>query len=336
MFTPPEIGRIDVTAVGSPNNRIALVGDFTDGFDHQSRKPFSGPGGLVLQNCLHQAGLITGELYITNLIKQRSDNRAKFFVEKNGRGHFTDEGMAHVYALQAELSEVKANVIVACGSAAFAALCSLDHLSMYRGYVFESTLLPGRKVIPTHHPKSAMRGMYIYRYMIASDLRKAKEESFFPDIRRPERELVYTYDTSQDALDWLQYYTDAPIVGFDIEVINYEVSCISFSSEPERACVIPIADRWTIDEELLMWRGVQSVLGNPLSQKVIQNGMFDIPFLLTRNGIVVRGEIHDTMIGHSILYPELNKGLGFLGSIYCGSQEYWKDTVKFKNIKDES
>ena len=61
--------------------------------------------------------------------------------------------------------------------------------------------------------------------------------------------------------------------------------------------------------------------------------MFDIPFLLTRAGVDVRGPIHDTMVGHSVLYPELQKGLGFLGSIYCGAQEYWKDTVKFKNIK---
>lgn len=334
MFTP-ELGKIELPAIGSPNNRIALVGDFTDGFDIQSRRPFSGPGGLVLQNCLHNAGLISGELYITNLIKQRSDNRGKFWVEKNGRGHFTDAGMDYVHMLQAELSEVKANIIVSAGAASFAALCSLDHLSMYRGYVFESTLLPGRKVIPIHHPKSAMRGMYTYRYMIASDLRKAKDESYFPEIRRPERELVYTYDTAQDAYNWLQYYADAPIVGFDIEVINYEVSCISFSSEPERACVIPIAGRWLLDEEVYIWRGIQSVLGNPKSIKVVQNGMFDIPFLLTRNGVVVRGTIHDTMIGHSVLYPELPKGLGFLGSIYCGAEAYWKDTVKFKSIKAE-
>jgi len=36
------------------------------------------------------------------------------------------------------------------------------------------------------------------------------------------------------------------------------------------------------------------------------------------------------------MYPELPKGLGFLGSIYCGSQEYWKDMVKFDDIKDNS
>lgn len=333
MFIP-KIGKVELPPSGNPNSKIAIVGDFTDGYDLQARKPFSGPGGNVLENCLHTAGLIRGEVYATNVIKTKDINPARYFDKKKTK--FTEEGMEYVRLLQAELSEVKANIIVAAGAASFAALCSLGHLSMYRGYIFPSTLCPGRKVIPIHHPRDSMRGMYTYRYMIVSDLRKAKEESYTPELVRPDRKLIYSYDSVQDALDWLDYFADQEIVGFDIEVINYEVSCISFSSDPQMACVIPIADRWTLDEELLIWRGVQAVLGNRASKKVIQNGMFDIPFLLTRNGLVVRGEIHDTMIAHSIMYPELPKGLGFLGSIYCGSQEYWKDTVKFKNIKDES
>ncbi len=42
------------------------------------------------------------------------------------------------------------------------------------------------------------------------------------------------------------------------------------------------------------------------------------------------------MIGHSVMFPEFPKGLDFLGSLYCGSQAYWKDAVKFDNIKGES
>lgn len=333
MFIP-KIGKVELPPSGNPNSKIAIVGDYTDGFDLQARKPFSGPGGNVLENCLHTAGLIRGEVYMTNLIKTKAEVKERYFDVKKTK--FTEEGMEYVRLLQAELSEVQANIIVAAGAASFAALCSLGHLSMYRGYIFPSTLCQGRKVIPIHHPRDSMRGMYTYRYMIVSDLRKAKEESYTPELIRPDRKLIYSYDSVQDVLDWLDYFANQETVGFDIEVINYEVSCISFSSDPQMACVIPIADRWTLDEELLIWRGIQRVLGNRASKKVIQNGMFDIPFLLTRNGLVVRGEIHDTMIAHSIMYPELPKGLGFLGSIYCGAQEYWKDTVKFKNIKEES
>lgn len=321
---------------GNKASKIAIVGDFTDGFDKNGGRPFSGPGGTILENCLHSAGLIRGECYLTNLIKETSSNPFHFFAKKNNGGFtFTERGMEYVQLLGEELADSGANIIVAAGDAAFAALCDLGHLAMYRGYVFPSTLVPEKKVIPVYHPKQAMRGMYTYRYLIAADLRKVKLESAYPELIRPERELIYTYDSCHDALNWLEYYETQSAVGFDIEVLNFEVSCISFSSSPDLACVIPVGDRWSLDEEVAIWRGIQRVLGNPASTKIIQNAMFDIPFLLTRNGITVRGPIHDTMVGHSILYPELQKGLGFLGSIYCGSQEYWKDTVKFKSIKQE-
>ena len=334
MFFPET--KIDLPGSGRKESKIAIIGDYSDGFDLNSGKPFSGPAGTILDSCLHNAGLIRGECYLTNVIKTKAVNQGVFFTkDKKGTVRFTEKGMSYVHLLQAELTEVSANILIAVGDAAFTALCSLSQLSTYRGYIFPSTLCPGRKVIPIMHPRSAMRGQYYLRHLIATDLKKARDESFFPEIRRPDRKLIYTYDSCNDALEWLKYYEEQEIVGFDIEVLNYEISCLSFSSAPDLACVIPIADRWTLDEEVLIWRAIQRVLGNPASTKVVQNGMFDIPFLLTRNGCVVRGEIHDTMIGHSVMYPELQKGLGFLGSIYCGAQEYWKDTVKFKSIKEE-
>lgn len=333
MFYPETGNSKLVPANGKKGSKIAIVGDFSSGYDLNAMRPLSGPAGLVLEQCLHNAGIIRGECYITNLIKEKSIYRNKFVDEDKGK--FTDVGYQYVEILKDELEEINPNIIIALGPASFAALCSLPHLSMYRGYIFESNLIKGKKVLPTFHPAQAIRGMYTYRYLIATDMKKAREESQFPEFRYPERSLVYSHQSCSDVLDWLRFYESEDLVGFDLEVLNYEVSCISFASTPELACVIPIVDRWTIDEEMLIWRGIQKVLGNEKSLKVVQNGMFDIPFLLTHNGVVTRGEIHDTMVGHSIMYPELQKSLGFLGSIYCGSQPYWKDTVKFKSIKGE-
>lgn len=332
MFYPPVQASL-IKPEGRPGSRIALVGGFTNGYDANARRPFSGPPGTILEQCLHNAGIIRGECYLTNVIKERT-LRPKELADEE-RGTFTDRGMAHLDFLRDELREISPNIIVTFGQLAASAICNLPNLLRYRGYIFESSLLPGTKVLPTLSPMDAMRGMYIYRYLIATDLKKASSESKFPELRRPDRKLVYRHDSVSDALEWLDFYAEEPIVGFDIEVLNYEVACISFSSTPDLACVIPIADRWTIDEECLIWRGIQRVLGNPKSVKVVQNGMFDIPFLLTHNGVVTRGEIHDTMVGHHIVYPDLQKGLGFLGSVYCGSQAYWKDAVKFTSIKQD-
>ena len=299
--------------------------------------PFVGPAGTVLENCLHAAGLIRSECYLTNVVKVRPRNNVIDPYFSSTKGTFTAEGMEWVNFLREELDSQGANVIVACGATAQAALTGTHKVMKYRGYLMESIGLSRlRKVIPTIHPAAALRGMYIYRHMIAADLKKAKVESTFPELKRPDRQIIFNFQTVSEVLDWLEYYEKADIVAFDIEVLNYEVSCISFASDEKIAISVPLADKWTEEEELLIWRAIQRVLGNSASIKVAQNAIFDVHFLLTRCGVEVRGSIHDTMIGHHIMYSELPKGLAFLVSVYGGSQAYYKDMVKFTNIKEES
>lgn len=335
-FLPNKPQRV-VPGNGSQQAKIAIVGEAPGSYEDMALKPFVGPSGTVMENCLHAAGLIRSECYLTNVVKVKPKGNLidPFFNGKTGR--FTAEGMSWVEHLREELNNQGANVIVACGATAQAALTGTHKVMKYRGYLFESVGLDRpRKVIPTIHPAAALRGMYIYRHMIAADLKKAKIESTFPELKRPERQLIYNFNTVDEVLQWLEYYETAKILTFDIEVLNYEISCISFSSSPDIAISIPLSDKWTEDEEVQIWRAIQKVLGNPESIKVVQNAIFDIHFLLTRCGVNVEGPVHDTMIAHHVMYSELPKGLGFLGSVYCGAQAYWKDMVKFTNIKDES
>lgn len=334
-----------VPGVGRDTAKIAIVGDYTSGFDDKALKPFAGPAGTVLESCLHAAGIITGEVYLTNCFKSRTQLGGKnanmdFFDE--GKKKFTELGLQHAEMLRVELSKLKANVIVAAGNPALRALSDLSSVAKYRGYVCAASALGGRKMIPTYSPNATLRGNAIQRQVIVADLRKAKQESEFPEIVRPDRSLIYDYTGVEEVLQWLEYYANQPVVCFDIEVINYEVACVSFASSAGVAIVVPLGptynrpNGWELDEELVIWRGIQKVLGNPDSIKVAQNAMFDIHFLLTRVGVEVRGEIRDTMIGHSVMFPEFPKGLDFLGSLYCGAQPYWKDAVKFDNIKGEN
>ena len=326
-----------VPGVGSSTAKIAIVGEAPGSYEDVQLKPFVGPAGTVLENCLHAAGLIRSECYLTNVVKVRPRNNLIDPYFSSTKGTFTAEGMEWVNFLREELDNHGANVIVACGATAQAALTGTHKVMKYRGYLMESIgLTRSRKVIPTIHPAAALRGMYIYRHMIAADLKKAKTESVFPELLRPDRQIIYNFQTASEVLDWLKYYEGAPIVAFDTEVLNYELSCISFACDQKTAISIPIADKWTEEDEVLIWRGIQKVLGNPKSIKVAQNAIFDIHFLLTRCGIEVRGPIHDTMIGHHIMYSELPKGLAFLVSVYGGAQAYYKDMVKFTNIKDEA
>lgn len=334
---------------GSPNARIALIGEALGAQEEKLGKPFMGHSGGVLDSCLRSAGLIRPDLYITNLVKTKpvGNNIAPYYREPSpGRpGALTDLGKQCAAELLEELAETKANVFVTLGRPALLALTHTDQVSKYRGYVMTSPHQPilGRKVIPTFHPAATLRGNYIWRYYIAADLKKAAIEAETPELRRPEREIVWP-DTYDNAMEWLDYFASCASLSIDIEVINYEVSCIGFSDSPERGFSLPMyhspEPKWTVEEEARIWRRVAQILGDENIIKVFQNGIFDVHFLMVRCGIHTRPltpeMYHDTMLGHSVMFPEFLKGLGFLGSLYCGAQEYWKDGVKFKNIKSDS
>jgi len=340
-FVQPAFTRI-VGGTGPKDARIMLIGEALGSEEQRLGKPFCGPAGSVLDQCLHAAGIIRSHVYITNVVKlhPRNNDITPFFQEGKGKQlpHFTEEGAKWVEKLWQEIDEVKPNVIVPLGNTAMCALTGMARVMKYRGYVMESS--DGRfKVIPTIHPSASLRGSYIYRYYITADLRKAVLESEFPEVRRPDRELVYSFNGPLDAVRWIDSLAAEPRLGFDIEVLNYGISCIGISPRPNLAVSIPLADGyWGSDpaRELPIWRALDRLLSNEKVEKVFQNGSFDIQFLASDCGMIVRGPIKDTMIAHSLWYPDMLKGLGFLGSLYCGAQEYWKDMVRFDDIKEES
>jgi len=340
-----------VPGIGPPGAKIAIVGEAPGAYEDAKLQPFVGPAGGVLEQCLHSAGLIRNEVYLTNVVKVKphGNNIEPFFNSKAGT--FSAEGIEWVKSLREELDERKPNIVVAAGKTALAALTGQTHITKYRGYVLETIELQHvKKCIPIIHPAACLYNQgggdkggistsakpYLYRYVITADLKKAKALSDTPELNRPARTLVYNFDTVDEVQEWLTYFAEQPLISFDIEVVNYEVSCIGLASSPMTAASIPIAGRWTEREECQIWKMLDSILGNPDIVKVGQNLIFDTHFLLTRCGIEVRGQLQDTMIAHSCIWPELPKSLGFLGSIYCGAQEYWKDMVKWENIKDES
>ena len=339
-----------VPGIGPRTAKIAIVGEAPGAYEDAQLKPFVGPAGGVLEQCLHAAGLIRSDVYLTNVVKERptGNNIAPFFDGKT----FSALGIAWVQELRSELDDLQPNIIVACGKTAMAAITGQTAITKFRGYILDTIGLEHvKKCIPCIHPAACLYNQgggdkgglstsvakpYLYRYVITSDLKKAKLESASAELVRPQRQLVYNYANVNEVLEWLTYFAEQPLVCFDIEVLNYEVSCISFSSSPEIAASIPIANSWSESDEAQIWRAIQTVLGNPTSVKVGQNLIFDSHFLLTRCGVEVRGPIQDTMVAHSIIFPELPKGLGFLGSVYCGAQAYWKDLIKWDNIKEES
>ena len=176
---------------------------------------------------------------------------------------------------------------------------------------------------------------YIWRHYLAHDLRKAKLFSEHPElVGSPEIETNIP-STFIEAQGFLRYIATFPKLSVDIEVENFEVSCIGFATSATKSFSIPTDMRWTLEEEVEIWNMITNILENPKIAKIGQNFVFDMYFLAYKMGIIVQGEIIDTMMSHSIMYPDFLKGLGFLASIHT-NQRSWKGMVKFKDIKKES
>ena len=328
IFLPPS-GPELIPGIGKSNADIMIVGDCPSVQAVKEHRPIAQPAETVLEGCLHQAGLTKSEVYITNLIKD--DTR----VEKywNERSKKVIAGIdSYKEILVDELKNVYPRVIVAMGELPAYVLTGSGATTKTRGYPFNHREWI---VIPVLHPQKMIWSNYIWRYYLSHDLSKAKELSRNPELLYNPRIKTTIPQRYTEATYLLSLMSTFKKLSIDIEVNNFEVSCIGFANYNDLAVSIPTDMRWTLEEEVRIWNLIAKIMGDESITKIGQNLIFDIHFLAYKMNIITRGPIIDTMMAHSILYPDFLKALNFLGSVYT-KQPYWKDMVKFKDIKKES
>lgn len=244
--------------------------------------------------------------------------------------------------LAQEIEDVKPNLIVCLGNTALWALTGRTGIAALRGSTRASThLVGGVKLLPTYHPAAVGRQRELWRIVVA-DLIKASRERKFPEVRRPHRE-VWIEPTLDDLEAFYErYIIPAGRVAVDIETARGLVTCIGFSPRADVALVVPFYDPrpkgrcyWVhAGDERRAWSWVSKVLRDKDIKKVFQNGAYDVTFLARSYGEhgVTYGMEHDTMLLHHALYPEMLKGLGFLGSLYT-NEGSWKEMRKSKTTE---
>lgn len=292
---------------------------------------------------INEGGLPREELFFTNVIcAQPPGNKFDHFcVPKKEASpasvalgpvatgqYIRDEFIPELTRLEEELNEVRPNLLVALGNKACWALLGKTAISQIRGTCHQSRLAGKWKVLPTYHPAYILRD-WSKRPIVVADLLKAEREAKFPEIRRPER-WVTVNPTLAEIDDWIARWTpEARYLAVDIETASRQITCIGFGASKERAISIPFVDRrklgwsyWETPElECAAWDRVERLLQLPIP-KVAQNGVYDYQYLWSM-GLTVRDPRHDTMLLHHSLFPEMLKGLGFLGSIYT-DEPAWK------------
>lgn len=331
---------------------IVLLGEAWGEAEAKERTPFIGPSGYLLNQMLEAAEISRPDCLVTNVFNlhpSRNDIETLCTVKADRlpgypalvKGKYVDARLEpELQRLAAELIDARPNIVICLGNTALWALRGVTAITKFRGTTELSThTVSGLKTIATYHPAGILR-QYELRPVAIADLRKAKRESAFPDLRRPER-TIYVPESIGDLCS-LAPLLDSPQLAVDIETAGNQITCIGFAPNPGTAIVIPIVDFRRKDrsywqsksDELIVWGFIREILESPKIKKTFQNGLYDIAFLWRSLGIAVLGAEDDTMLLHHALQPESLKGLGFLGSIYLDLGA-WKNERHVATIKQD-
>ncbi len=335
---------------------IAFVGDYWGEHDETYQRPFVGFSGVELARMLQDAEFPidpfpqsfmtpaamasywdSQQVFLTNVLPLRPPGGkiANLCGDKATVGkaytyppfkmgeYLLPEFLPELERLKAELDEVRPNIIVALGNVACWALLRVAAITAIRGAVTTARLAPGVKVLPTVHPSYVLR-QWASRTIVVLDLMKAGREMAAPEFARPARRILIN-PTMAEIWAWIAQPTE--IYAADIETKLKTITCIGFARAEDDALVIPFVGRhdgsyWpTHKQEVEAWGAVGHLLECDVP-KVWQNGLYDLSYL-ARMGFRPRACLEDTMLLHHAKHPEMQKGLGFLGSIYT-NEPSWK------------
>lgn len=332
---------------GNISAKIALVGEAGGEQEEILHRPFVGKAGQLLNQCLLAAGIPRSSLYLTNVVKEKPDrNDIVKYREKHPDRYLAWKGF-----LKRELSAFEGNLIVALGDTALEALTGLGNITRRRGSIYESTLVPGKKVLATIHPAAALR-RHALRYFIMRDLMVAKEEAEYPEIRMPEMNLRIAPSIG-GIMNYLGEIERQGFCAFDIEnTMSGHLTHIGLGLSESDAMSIPLIwgnmDYFNPEDELRILIEVGRILENGGITKIGHNIVHDATIMWRRYGIVV-APVDDTMVAATVLNPDMMRdvslpakhskapnfpvGLDFLTSWYT-RMNYYKD--ERLSINDET
>ena len=303
--------------------RIALVGEAPGETEEYTGRPFVGASGQLLDKMLAKAGIDRTACYVGNVYQYRPPLNK---IDKIDR-HST-EWLDSVARLTAELVEFKPHCVIALGKTALQFLMQKDSIENWRGSLLTAVLLDGTfgtmlKVLPTYHPAAVLR-MNEYLPVVQADLKRAKLYAE-GKVSIPKRTFI-TKMTFTEAGEWLERARKNRLVTVDIETDpgGQRILCVGFGLSKSLAFSIACDQRWTVQEEALLWIHMKDVLADPQVAKSFQFGQFDMTVLGAQRSVIVNNVPYDTLIMHHNCYPEFPNGLGFQCSLYT-LQPYYKD-----------
>lgn len=299
---------------GNRNSKLILIIDRPASRAYTDSSIISGRGGQNLQLILAHAGISSNDAYV--ICANPSDIPEAALM--NTKGNLTNRGTDLAQRLRTALHGLEPYCVVPMGRVSCAFLLGDTRLDKLRGSCFQYN---GYTIIPTRNPFTSGFNTPD-RYIISADLGKAKRMAVPEKYEPPPMHIQV--DPSPDMVQ--KYLADAEVVSCDIEVAGGQVFCIGFSKDEDTAMVVNL-DR-PIPDRTIMWQICAEFLDDPTKTVIGQNFIYDMNMMWRLNHIRVSAKIHDTMIAHHIMYPDFEKSLQFLTSMYT-TVPYYKDEGGF-------
>jgi len=231
------------------------------------------------------------------------------------------------------VTEHEPTLVIALGNLALWALTGEWGITKWRGSIIP---LPYGKVIPTFNPAGVMKN-WAWRWLSVQDLRRAKRESKFPEVRKPPWEFTIR-PSVDEVLGFLEGLHDQ-VVANDIETRGGQISCVGIATDKLHALCIPFMSRekpegyWCAEDELLIILKLREVLTRGDVRSIFHNGLFDVQWFCKQWGYIPIVAA-DTMLMQHAAYSGLEKKLSFVSSLLCEYYCYWKEDRK-KTTDDE-
>ena len=317
-----------VPAKGNRYAKIAIVGEAPSYEEVRELQPFVGPSGRFLDAMLRSAGISRNECWVTNACKYQVPSNPKEGKKIPFKQRAASVGIdieKQEEELMNELTTIKPNIIIALGGTALFHTAKKHPITKWRGSITSSW---GIKTIGTYHPahilhqEGDVKG-YWNKQVMLFDLKRAKDQSEFPEINLPKRNLQIIRNSGQ-LHDFIQRYKEACNPAIDIEAHNCVPICVGISFIPGHGVCIPLWEHTgiTFQKDVpTIWKMLDDLLSR--SDVVGQNFGYDRD-KLRRLGFTVKSLKSDTMLKSFVINPELPKNLAFNTSLYT-LEQYYKD-----------
>jgi len=330
-----------VPGTGNPSAKIVFIGEAPSFTEEQQEKPFVGPAGKIFNDMLRDLGISRDEVWTTNVFKymiipqQKYGKKIPAWVRAEQAGI---DVQGSIKELRIEIDQIKPNVICLLGGTALWALMGNEKIERWRGSILH---LWNYKCVPTYHPAGLLYsedvGNYWKKPVIEFDLKRVAEQSHFPEIKRPPRNLVICRNSAM-LDDFYRQAKDAAIKNggkirmvSDIEAIRCIPVCNSFAFNKVLGFCVPLWNTTPLikvseissSDLASIWQLKYDMMKDPHFEWVGQNYKYDQDKLV-KLGFPYVKLISDTMLKAFAINPELSVGLAFNTSIYT-EEPYYKD-----------